>query len=123
MTDRPPLPDGLVVVVKRDCATCLTVVPVLVELARGPEPLTVYVQDDLSPFAALAPRDDTDLAVSWHHDIETVPTLLRITDGEERDRTVGWSRARGRSSPAAPGWAPTCRSCGRAAGRCRSTRT
>jgi hypothetical protein len=36
--------------------------------------------------------DDTDLAVSWHHDIETVPTLLRISDGEERDRTVGWSR-------------------------------
>jgi len=93
VTGRPPLPDGLVAVVKRDCATCLTVVPVLVELARGPEPLTVYVQDDLSPFAALAPRDDTDLAVSWHHDIETVPTLLRISDGEERDRTVGWSRA------------------------------
>ncbi len=51
------------------------------------------MQDDLSPFAALDPRDDADLAVSWHHDIETVPTLLRISDGEERDRTVGWSRA------------------------------
>ena len=93
MSDRPTLPDGLVAVVKRDCATCLTVLPVLAELARGPERLTVYVQDDLSPFAELAPHDDTDLAVSWHHDIETVPTLLRIRDGEERDRTVGWSRA------------------------------
>jgi len=48
VTGRPPLPDGLVAVVKRDCATCLTVVPVLVELARGPEPLTVYVQGDRS---------------------------------------------------------------------------
>jgi len=92
MNDRPRLPDGLVAVVKRDCATCLAVVPVLEQLAAGPEHLTVYVQDDLAPFAGLAPVDDTVLAVSWHHNVETVPTLLRVRAGEEEDRTVGWSR-------------------------------
>ncbi len=35
---------------------------------------------------------DADLAVSWHHDIETVPTLMRIENGEEVERTVGWLR-------------------------------
>jgi hypothetical protein len=30
--------------------------------------------------------------VSWHYDIETVPTLLRIENGEEVDRTFGWSK-------------------------------
>ena len=91
----PALPDGLVVIVKRDCETCRTVVPVLVELrerlAERTE-LTVYTQDDPGfPDEPVAVHD-ADLAVSWHHQIETVPTLLRVTDGVEVDRTVGWSR-------------------------------
>ena len=35
---------------------------------------------------------DADLSVSWHYDIETVPTLLRIENGVEVDRTFGWSK-------------------------------
>ena len=35
---------------------------------------------------------DDDLAVSWHHDVETVPTVIRVVDGVEVDRTVGWYR-------------------------------
>ena len=42
----PRLPDGLVAVVKRDCATCCLVVPVLGELAARGRTLTVYTQDD-----------------------------------------------------------------------------
>ena len=30
--------------------------------------------------------------MSWHHDIETVPTLIRVVDGVEVERTIGWSR-------------------------------
>ena len=90
---RPPLPDGLVAVVKRDCATCVTVMPVLEQLAAGPDSLTVYVQDDPAFFASVAPRDDTDLSVSWHHEVETVPTLVRVVGGTEQGRTVGWYRA------------------------------
>ena len=39
------------------------------------------------------PIHDADLSVSWHHEIETVPTLIRIVDGEEVERTVGWLRS------------------------------
>src|SRR5690606_13420515 len=89
----PPLPDGLVAVVKRDCPTCTLVEPVLAQLARSGTPLTVYTQDDPT-FPAGVPGvvDDTDLAFSWHHDIETVPTLLLVEQGREVARTVGWSR-------------------------------
>ncbi|MDH3293458.1 MAG: thioredoxin family protein [Acidimicrobiia bacterium] len=87
-----PLPDGLVAVVKRDCPTCELVVPVLAQLADGPTPLAVYTQDDPDFPAGLDPRDDTDLALSWHHGIETVPTLIKVAGGSELDRLVGWSR-------------------------------
>lgn len=87
----PALPDGLIAVVKRDCPTCELVVPALEQLASSGS-LTVYTQDDPSFPASLAPIDDTQLEVSWHHEIETVPTLLRVENGNEIGRTVGWSR-------------------------------
>jgi hypothetical protein len=86
------LPDGLVAIVKRDCPTCRLVEPVLHELAAGGESLTVVSQDDPAFPAGLAPLDDTALAVSFALDLDTVPTLLRLRDGREVDRTVGWSR-------------------------------
>jgi len=89
----PQLPDGLVAVVKRDCPTCGLVVPVLGELAARGRALTVYTQDDPDFPAMDAPRvDDRALVMSWHHRIETVPTLLRVEDGVEVARTCGWSR-------------------------------
>jgi hypothetical protein len=95
MGDQPsqPPPDGLVAVVKRDCPTCVLVEPVLAELAAGGAPLTVYSQDDPGfPGGVGEVVDDRDLSFSWHHDIETVPTLLRVDAGREVARTVGWSR-------------------------------
>lgn len=90
--NRPTLPDGLVVVVKRECATCVMVVPVIEELINGPLPVTVFVQDDPTFPESLARIHDADLSVSWHYDIETVPTVLRIENGVEVARTVGWMR-------------------------------
>lgn len=87
----PTLPDGLVAIVKRDCETCQTIVPVLAQLAADAT-LTVFTQDDPGFPASPSPVDDTDLSVSWHHDVETVPTLIRVVDGAEAERTVGWSR-------------------------------
>ena len=89
-----PLPDGLVVVVKEECETCRTVAPILAELAKAGEALTVYTQDDPSFPPGVDAVHDADLAVSWHHDIETVPTLMRVVDGTETARTVGWDRDR-----------------------------
>jgi hypothetical protein len=89
---KPALPDGLVVVVKQDCETCRMVVPVLERLAAS-STLTVYTQDD--PAFPAQPRaiHDADLGISWHHEIETVPTVLRIVDGVEIERTIRWHAA------------------------------
>ena len=89
---KPQLPDGLVAIVKRDCETCRMVVPVLAQL-HDADGLTIYTQDDPDfPDEPVAIHDD-DLAVSWHHEIETVPTLIKVVDGEEVERTVGWLRS------------------------------
>ena len=90
--DKPPLPNGFVAVVKQDCPTCELVVPVLEQIQRQDTPLSVYTQDEPSFPPSLSPIDDTSLEVSWHHDIDTVPTLIRVNNGAEVGRIVGWSR-------------------------------
>lgn len=109
------LPDGLVCVVKRDCPTCELVAPVLVELASGDLPLTVYSQDDPSFPEGLDPVDDTSLDVSFALELETVPTLFRVEDGEIVAATHGWERGRweeitGRRGlgDGLPDWRPGC---------------
>ena len=111
----PPLPDGLVAVVKRDCPTCELVAPVLRDL-HDRAGLTVITQDDPGfPADADWVRHDHDLALSWHHDIETVPTLLRVAGGTGSERTVGWSRSEwerlsgvGGLGEGLPDWRPGC---------------
>ena len=85
--------EGFVAVVKRDCPTCLLVEPILQEMARGGLPLTVYTQDDPSFPALEGVVDDTALEQSFHLDIETVPTLIRVEGGQERTRVIGWVRS------------------------------
>ena len=111
----PPLPDGLVAVVKRDCPTCELVAPVLADLHERAG-LTVVTQDDASfPADADWVHHDADLALSWHHDIETVPTLLRVSRGVGEQRTVGWSRSEWEQiseldglGEGLPDWRPGC---------------
>ncbi len=91
LTTRPKLPSGLVAFVKRECPTCELVVPVLEQL-RAERPLTVYTQDDPGFPGAVPSVDDTSLEISWHHEIEAVPTLLRVENGVERARALGWHR-------------------------------
>ncbi len=87
----PPLPDGFVAFVKRDCETCVMVVPVLAQLAAATD-LIVYTQDDPDFPEAPAATHDSDLGMSWHHQVETVPTLIHVVGGVEIARTVGWMR-------------------------------
>ncbi len=87
---RSGVPDGLVAVVKRECPTCVTVAPVLATLAAHPG-LTIVSQDDPS-FPSAGVVDDTALDLSWRLGVETVPTLLRLEDGREAGRSVGWNR-------------------------------
>ena len=87
------LPDGLVAVVKRDCPTCVMVAPVLSELSRRAISLTIVSQDDPGfPTDVERVVDDRSLELSWQAGIDVVPTLLRIEDGQEQERIVGWER-------------------------------
>jgi hypothetical protein len=90
--EKPQLPDGLVAIVKRECETCEALVPVLQQIAAATR-LTVYTQDDPGFSRDPGAIHDADLGISWHHDIETVPTLIKVVDGVETLRTVGWLRA------------------------------
>ncbi|MEY3494398.1 MAG: hypothetical protein RL413_1816, partial [Actinomycetota bacterium] len=88
----PALPDGLVIVVKHECETCRLVVPVISQLKAGAIPVTVYTQDDPSFPAGVGAIHDADQAVSWHNDVETVPTVIKVENGREVARTIGWVR-------------------------------
>lgn len=82
----------LIAIVKEDCETCKLIQPVLVQLA-GDSNLTVYSQDNPTFPADIVSQDDSELAVSWRHHIETVPTLLVMEDEQEVSRTSGWEKA------------------------------
>ncbi|MDE0942286.1 MAG: thioredoxin family protein [Alphaproteobacteria bacterium] len=85
--------NGLVVVVKRDCPTCVLVAPVIQQLLEQAD-LTVYSQDDPNfPDGMDGVADDTTLDASYGLDIEIVPTLVRFENGREVERTYGWDRA------------------------------
>jgi hypothetical protein len=84
---------GLVAIVKRDCPTCLMVVPVLQEIMQHSD-LKIYTQDDPTfPEGFDGVADDTSLDASYRLDVEIVPTLVRFENGVEIDRTYGWDRA------------------------------
>ena len=84
--------DGLVIVAKRDCPTCVLVEPVMQSLDRA-GPLAVVSQDDPTfPSGVRSVVYDDSLERSFHLNIEAVPTLIRFKDGREVERTVGWER-------------------------------
>jgi len=114
MQEVPPLPSGLVAFVKRDCPTCQLVAPVLRQISKV-VPLTVFSQDDPGFPEGVETRDDTELAQSWHRGIESVPTLIRVVDGAEQQRVLGWQRKEWEAlsgvpelGPELPEWRPGC---------------
>ncbi len=86
------LPDGLIVVAKRECPTCTLVEPLLRELSASAT-VTVYSQDDPDfGRGASSIIFDESLEHSFGLEIEFVPTLIRVVDGVEVERTYGWHR-------------------------------
>ena len=83
---------GYIAVVKRDCATCRLIEPVLRDLQRKLN-LRLYSQDDPSfPAGMKTVFDDRELEISYRLDIEIVPTLIRVEAGLEAERLLGWRR-------------------------------
>lgn len=91
------IPEGLLVVVKRECETCHTIVPALDELALTGD-LTVVSQDDPTFPAGHGAIDDTELEISWHLQTEVTPSLYEVTDGRARLLAAGWRREEWRSA-------------------------
>jgi len=100
--------------VKRDCPTCALVAPVLAHLARCVD-LTIFSQDDPAFPPGLVVADDGTLDMSWRYGIEIVPTVIRLQDGVEQARVIGWQRSAweqltgvGDLGPGLPEWRPGC---------------
>lgn len=92
MTMLPEGFSGFIAVVKRDCATCRLIQPALLHLDQARQ-LIAFTQDDPDFPAGLSElRHDSDLEFSYRLDIEVVPTLLRLSNGKETGRRVGWKR-------------------------------
>ena len=88
------LTDGIAIVLKRDCPTCVMVEPVVAQLVASGARVHVLSQDDPTFPAGAGPViDDRELRLSWDHKIETVPTVLRLEKGRETARAIGWDRA------------------------------
>ena len=87
-----PLPDGLIVVAKRDCPTCGLVEPLLADIAAAGAALTVYSQDDPTFGEGAGAVHDATLEHSYRLKVEFVPTLIRVEGGREVGRTYGWDR-------------------------------
>ena len=101
------LSEGLILVAKRECPTCAMVEPVIRQLAAGAGPFTVYSQDDPDfPAGVAGVVDDRELEHSYRLGIETVPTLLRVREGREVGRAIGWQRREWEDLSARPGLGP-----------------
>lgn len=84
--------NGFIAVLKRDCATCRLIEPAILELTRATQ-LQVHSQDDPSfPESVADVIDERELELSYRLDIEVVPTLIRVHDGKETARLIGWQR-------------------------------
>jgi hypothetical protein len=92
MTVIPKNFTGYIAVVKRECDTCRLIEPAIRTLADS-RALRLYSQDDPNfPASVSGVLDDRELERSYRLDIEIVPTLIQVQDGEERARLVGWRR-------------------------------
>ena len=88
----PTLDDGLLVVVKHECQTCVEIVPALEQLA-GARDLTIASQDDPDFPEGLNVLDDSDLSLSWELQTEVTPTLYSVQGGKAELLTMGWRRS------------------------------
>jgi len=88
--EKPVLEDGFVAFVKQDCPTCTLIEPVLSQMVEIGILKTVFSQDNPEFPSLKVTEDDSDLELSFKYEIETVPTLLKVSEGKEIGRIIGW---------------------------------
>jgi len=87
------LPEGFLLIVKKACPTCELIEPIIHEMSAAGLQMTIYSQDDPAfPAEFEAVLYDESLEISYDLDIETVPTLIKVLEGSEVARLVGWHR-------------------------------
>lgn len=82
-----------IIVVKRDCPTCVMVEPVIAKALADGLDIAIWTQDDPSfPESVANVGDDRMLEQSWRLQIETVPTVIRRSNQVETERLEGWDK-------------------------------
>jgi len=110
--------ETIVAYVKQECETCVLIQPVLQQLVDAGIVSEIVSQDPdfpkLETNGTVITYDET-LERSWRADIDTAPTLIKLTDGVETDRTFGWHRENWETltgttglGPDLPGMRPGC---------------
>ena len=84
--------NGWIAVVKEDCPTCVLIEPVLQTLREKDPEFAILVQDNPAFPALDHVIHDAELRHSYELDIETVPTLIKMVDGKEVERAIGWNQ-------------------------------
>ena len=84
--------NGWIAVVKEDCPTCLLIEPVLQALRETDPEFAILVQDNPAFPALDNVIHDDELRHSFELNIETVPTLIKMADGKEVERAIGWNQ-------------------------------
>ena len=84
--------NGFAIFVKAECETCAMIEPVLAHLKNSDAETVVISQDDPLFPSNMSAIDDTELELSFKFDIEAVPTIVKLRNGREVERTYGWDR-------------------------------
>ena len=92
-SEKPLLEDGYFAFVKEDCPTCTLIEPVLAQIAALGLLKAAYSQDNPNFPALEITKSDMDLEVSFKYEIDTVPTLIKVSNGDETERIVGWLKS------------------------------
>ena len=84
--------------VKAECETCVLAQPAIQAVIDSGKNVQILVQDDPEFLSSLGAQSDNELEASFHWEIESTPTLIRVEHGEEAERIEGWDKEAWRSA-------------------------
>ena len=84
--------ERILVFLKHDCPTCELILPLLADIQKNTSALKIIVQDNPNLFNDMDVQEDSNLEISFQHEIETVPTVVKIENKSETSRLIGWDK-------------------------------